>query len=104
MGMDMTVTLSVSISIHGTSILRISNCITGINENKCNIYNHFVKSYTFVFGVPMVRNCAHTHIVSSTGLNLFKLQEVDIGSKISKMYDGDEKISTPSTFGRIRIK
>ena len=104
MGTDTAVTLSVSISIHRTSILRTSNCITGINENKCNIiYNHFVKSSTFVSGVPIVRYCAHTHIFNSTGTNLFKLHAVDIGPKMSKIYDGDEQISTPSTLGRIRV-
>ena len=103
MGTGTTVTSSVSISIYRTSILRTSNCITGINENKCNIYNNFVKSSTFVSGVPIVRNCAHTHIFNSTGPNLFKLQAVDKGPKMSKTYDGDEKISTPSTLGRIRV-
>ena len=100
---DSDVTISVSISIHRTSILRTSNCITGMNENKCNIYNHFVKSSTFVSGIPIVRNCAHTHTFSSTVPNFFKLQAVDIGPKMSKIYDGDEKSSIPSTLGRRRV-
>ena len=48
-----------------------------------------------------MRNCAHTHKFIFTGpINLWA---VDIGPKMSKIYDGDEKISTPSTLGRIRV-
>ena len=55
------------------------------------IYIHFVKLSTFVSGVPIVCSCAHTHIFNSTGPNCFKLHAVDIGHKMSKIYDGDEK-------------
>ena len=55
-------------------------------------------------GVPNVSNCAHSHISSSTGSNHFQLYTVHIGPIMSNIYEGDEKISTPSLLGRIRVK
>ena len=53
--------VSMFISICRTSILRTSNCITGINGINA-IYNPFVKLSIVVSGVPNVRNGAHAHV------------------------------------------
>ena len=47
-----------------------------INTIYIYIYNHFVKSSTFVSGVPIVCNCAHLHIFSSTGPNFFNFRQL----------------------------